>query len=73
LLFRKEIRTLRAAIEEEEKIMSFYQQDREKINYNWIIAKKDLEDLKSELINKEKEIGDLRENHMMTLNLYKQK
>lgn len=53
--------------------MSFYQQDREKINYNWIIAKKDLEDLKSECINKEKEIADLKENHMMTLNLYKQK
>jgi hypothetical protein len=64
---------LRSQVEEEEKILSYYQQEREKINYNWIIAKKELEDLKSELINKEKEISDLQENHMMTINLYKQK
>jgi len=70
---RKEIRALRSQVEEEEKILSYYQQEREKINYNWIIAKKELEDLKSELINKEKEISDLQENHMMTINLYKQK
>ena len=64
---------MRSQVEEEEKILSYYQQEREKINYNWIIAKKELEDLKSELINKEKEISDLQENHMMTINLYKQK
>jgi len=29
--------------------------------------------MKSELINKDKEISDLQENHMMTVNLYKQK
>jgi len=62
---------LRSNIEDEEKILSYYQQEREKINYNWIIAKKELEDLKSEVINKDKEIADLKENHMMTINLYK--
>ncbi len=70
---RQEIRALQAGIKEEESLLSYYQQDREKINYNWIINKKELDDLKSEVINKEKEIGDLKENHMMTLNLYKQK
>lgn len=41
-------------MEEEEKLMAFFQQEREKINYNWIIAKKDVEDRKSEFINKER-------------------
>jgi len=64
---------LRTTIEDEERMLNFYQQEREKINYDWIIAKKEMEDLKSEIINKEREIEDLRENHMMTINLYKQK
>ena len=70
---RKELRTLKKIIEEEDKLLAFYQQEREKINYNWIISKKELDDKKSELINKEREIQDLKENHFMTLNLYKQK
>lgn len=60
-------------VEEEEKLMAFFQQEREKINYNWIIAKKEVDDFKSELINKQREIEDLREGHIMTLNIYKQK
>lgn len=56
---RKEIRALRKILGEEEKLLSFYQQEREKINYNWIIAKKELEDRKSDFINKEREIQDL--------------
>lgn len=64
---------LRTTIEDEERMLNFYQQEREKINYDWIISKKELEDLKSEIINKDREIEDLKENHMMTINLYKQK
>ena len=60
-------------VEEEEKLMAFFQQEREKINYNWIIAKKEVDDSKSELINKQREIEDLKEGHIMTLNIYKQK
>ena len=37
------------------------------------MAKKELEDLKGELINKEREVEDLKENHIMTINLYKQR
>jgi hypothetical protein len=53
--------------------LAYFQEERERINYNWIISKKELEDKKSELINKQREIEDLKENHVMTLNLYKQK
>lgn len=54
-------------------MLGYFQEERERINYNWIIAKKELEDKKSEMINKQREIEDLKENHVMTLNLYKQK
>ncbi len=64
---------LRTTIDDEEKMLNLYQQEREKINYHWIISKKEMEDMKSELINKDREIEDLKENHMMTINLYKQK
>lgn len=70
---RKEIKALRQALDDEERMMGFYQQERDKINYDWIISKKEMEDLKSELINKDREIEDLKENQMMTINLYKQK
>jgi hypothetical protein len=70
---RKEARMLRDSLKEEEQLLAFYQQEREKINYNWIIAKKELEDKRSEQINKDREIQDLKENHIMTLNVYKQK
>ena len=53
--------------------MAFFQQDREKLNYNWIISKKELDDQKSEIINKEREIQDSKENHIMSINLYNQR
>jgi hypothetical protein len=70
---RKEVKALRQALDDEERMMGFYQQERDKINYDWIISKKEMEDMKSELINKDREIEDLKENQMMTINLYKQK
>jgi len=73
LLLRKEVKGLRQLLEDEERMLNFYQQEREKTNYDWIIGKKELDDLKSEVINKEREIEDLKENHMMTINIYKQK
>jgi len=31
-------------LEDEEKIIAFYQQEREKLNYDWIISKKEYDD-----------------------------
>lgn len=47
---------MKKGIEDEQKLLAYYQEEREKINYNWIIAKKELEDKKSEMINKRREI-----------------
>lgn len=70
---RKELTELKQNLKKEDEMMSFFQQDRERLNYNWIIAKKELEDKKSELLNKDREIEDAKENHIMTINLYNQR
>ena len=41
---RAETRRIRDQLEEEKKLVAFYQQEREKLNYHWIVAKKALED-----------------------------
>ena len=45
----------------------------EKLNYFWIVAKKDLEDKKAELRNKDREIQDLEEKHQVEIKIYKQR
>ena len=70
---KKELTELKGSILKEEELMAFFQQDREKLNYNWIISKKELDDQKSEIINKEREIQDSKENHIMSINLYNQR
>jgi len=72
-LMRQEIRTLRKQNEEEERLINLYNLEKDKLNNLWVISKKELEDNKSELMNKERELKDLDENHIMTKNLYKQK
>jgi len=70
---RLEIMELKKKIDEEERLMNFYNLDKEKMNNLWIISKKELEDTEANLKNKEREAKDLEENHTMTKNLYKQK
>lgn len=70
---KKELTELKSFIQKEEELIAFFQQDREKLNYSWIISKKDLDDQKSELLNKDREIQDAKENHIMSINLYNQR
>ena len=70
---KKELTELKAQIQKEEELNAFFQQEREKLNYNWIISKKELDDKKSELINKDREIQDGEENHTMSIYLYDQR
>merc|ERR1712072_1199694 len=44
----------------EEKKFDTYRQEREQLNYFWIVEKKRLEDKKAELRNKERELQDLK-------------
>ena len=45
----------------------------EKLNYFWIVEKKTLEDKKSELRNKDRELQDLEEKHQVEIKVYKQR
>lgn len=70
---RKELRELDARITQENEYKNLHNTDKQRLNEIWITAKKQLEDHEAELKNKEREVEDLRENHIMTKNMYKQK
>ena len=52
---RIEIRSLIADIEKQENFTGLYNDERLRINYFWLVAKKELEDKQAELRNKERE------------------
>lgn len=51
----------------EEHDFNEFQQQREKLNYFWIVEKKKLEDKRVELRNKEREQQDLEEKHQVSV------
>ncbi|GMI25224.1 hypothetical protein TeGR_g8478, partial [Tetraparma gracilis] len=57
----------------EDAAFNEFQQQREKLNYFWIVEKKNLEDKKAELRNKERELQDLEEKHQVIIKTYKQR
>lgn len=50
-----------------------YQDERQRVNYFWIVAKKELEDKQADLRNKEREMQDLDEKHQIEIKVYKQR
>lgn len=67
------IRELREQCTEEDKTINFYQQERERINYLWMLQKKKIEDYQADLVNKKRELEDLEEKHKIENKLYMQK
>lgn len=59
--------------EKEDHDFNEFQQQREKLNYFWIVEKKKLEDKRAELRNKERELQDLEEKHQVEIKIYKQR
>lgn len=57
----------------EEHDFNEFQQQREKLNYFWIVEKKKLEDKRVELRNKDREMQDLEEQHQVEIKIYKQR
>jgi len=70
---RVEATRLKHEVLVEEMKFNDYQQQREKLNYFWIVEKKNLEDAKAELRNKERELQDLEEKHQVEIKVYKQR
>ena len=57
--------------QKEEYDFNEFQQQREKLNYFWIVEKKKLEDHRAELRNKDRELQDLEEKHQVEIKIYK--
>jgi hypothetical protein len=68
-----EAKRLHALTIKEEHDFNEFQQQREKLNYFWIVEKKKLEDKRAELRNKDRELQDLEEKHQVEIKIYKQR
>ena len=64
---------LHKAMAKEEHDFNEFQQQREKLNYFWIVEKKKLEDKRAELRNKDRELQDVEEKHQVEIKIYKQR
>ena len=70
---RLECRDLQKKIKYEEQMTGLFNDERLRINYFWLIGKKELEDRQAELRNKDRELQDLNEKHQIELKIYKQR
>jgi hypothetical protein len=62
-----------AQLQKEKQLRNYFQLERDRINNFWEITKKELETLKAELRNKDREMEELEERHQVELKVYKQK
>uniref|UniRef100_A0A7S0N549 Growth arrest-specific protein 8 domain-containing protein n=1 Tax=Pyramimonas obovata TaxID=1411642 RepID=A0A7S0N549_9CHLO len=67
------ITTLEKEKNKEEEYRNYMQLERDKVNAFWEITKKDLEDKKAELRNKDREMEEMEERHQVEIKVYKQK
>ena len=70
---RIECRALEDKIRKEEDLAGLHQDERQRVNYFWIVSKKELEDKQAELRNKERELQDLNEKNEIEVKIYKQR
>ena len=70
---RMECRALRRSIEKEEVATGQYNDERLRINYFWLVAKKEKEDKEAELRNKNREYQDLQEKNAITIKIWRQR
>ena len=66
---RWECRNLEKAIKREEDLTGLYNDERLRVNYFWLVGKKELEDKQAELRNKNREYQDLEEKNSITIKI----
>lgn len=64
---------LREELDREREERNYFQLERDKVNTFWEITKRQLEERKAELRNKDREMEDAEENHQTEILVYKQK
>ena len=63
---KETIAHLRSELDHEREERNYFQLERDKINTFWEISKKELEDRKAELRNKDREMEELEERHQVS-------
>jgi hypothetical protein len=69
----KEAAQYKRFCEDEERLYNQFLNEREKINYFWIVEKKTLAEKQAELRNKEREMQDLEERNQIELKMFQQR
>ncbi len=64
---------LQEQLKDEKSMRNYFQLERDRINSFWDISKKELENCRAELRNKDREMEELAEQHQVELKVYKQK
>ncbi|BFZ19425.1 hypothetical protein BsWGS_22464 [Bradybaena similaris] len=67
------VQRLREELEREREERNYFQLERDKINTFWEITKRQFEEKKAELRNKDREMEDAEERHQIEIKVYKQK
>eukprot|EP01029_Cantina_marsupialis_P012224 TRINITY_DN2702_c0_g1_i3.p1 TRINITY_DN2702_c0_g1~~TRINITY_DN2702_c0_g1_i3.p1 ORF type:complete len:455 (-),score=166.16 TRINITY_DN2702_c0_g1_i3:292-1656(-) len=68
-----ELKGRKTCLDKDEALKNQYQQERERINFHWVVSKKKSEDIKSGLRNKEREKQDQEERHSVEIKICKQR
>lgn len=64
---------LREELDREREERNYFQLERDKVNTFWEITKRQLEEKKADLRNKDREMEDAEERHQIEIKVYKQK
>jgi ubiquitin len=67
------IHQLKDELRKEQEERNYFQLERDRVSTFWEITKKDLEDKKAELRNKDREMEEMEERHQVEIKVYKQK
>lgn len=67
------ITRLREELDREREERNYFQLERDKVNTFWEITKRQLEEKKADLRNKDREMEDAEERHQIEIKVYKQK
>jgi len=70
---KNQISDLKDGLKKEMEERNYFQLERDKINTFWEITKKELEEKKAELRNKDREMEEMEERHQVEIKVYKQK
>eukprot|EP00501_MAST-03F_sp_TOSAG23-6_P000947 GSMAST32.ASY1.ANO1.983.1 assembled CDS len=68
----KRAKAVQRSIDHETMEFDQFQQQRDQLNYFWIVEKKNLEDKKNDRRHKARELQDMEEKHQIDIKLYKQ-